>query len=144
MRLHPGVKYLVIGIAIATDILEDRLIDAHLIRRGLNPQSTIIDDVITGGLVGLVLFFLIHALDRTKQEERQRAEIIREMNHHVRNALQVIQCSSWASADRQHLERIGQAVNRIEWALREVLPGKSMPSALEPEALANVASERVE
>jgi hypothetical protein len=45
------------------------------------------------------------------------------MNHHIRNALQVI--SAVASGDlTEKPARVQEAVRRIEWALREVLPGE--------------------
>jgi two-component sensor histidine kinase len=53
---------------------------------------------------------------------RQRLEVIAEMNHHVRNALQVISLSTYSSADQKQLAAIKESVNRIQWALREVLP----------------------
>jgi hypothetical protein len=45
------------------------------------------------------------------------------MNHHIRNALQVIVAR--ASLDQQakpELRQIDDAVARIDWALREILP----------------------
>jgi len=53
---------------------------------------------------------------------RQRVEVIANMNHHVRNALQVIEFNSYSTADQQKLEAIKSSVNRIQWALRELLP----------------------
>lgn len=46
------------------------------------------------------------------------------MNHHVRNSLQVI---SFAASDPKREELATElcvAMERIEWALREVLPGQ--------------------
>ena len=45
------------------------------------------------------------------------------MNHHVRNALQVILCSRIYVEHEQQVKAIAEAAKRIEWALREVLPG---------------------
>jgi len=55
-------------------------------------------------------------------EVKERLERIVEMNHHVRNALQVISYWSLGEHDRKEVEMVKQAVDRIEWALREVLP----------------------
>jgi hypothetical protein len=43
------------------------------------------------------------------------------MNHHIRNALQVIVYPSPSAEEAA--QRIGDAIARIDWALREVLPG---------------------
>ena len=44
------------------------------------------------------------------------------MNHHVRNALQVISLSTFSTADQAQIDTIKPSVNRIQWALREILP----------------------
>ena len=45
------------------------------------------------------------------------------MNHHIRNALQVIAYANLTSDKDESVELIHRSVERIEWALREVLPG---------------------
>jgi len=51
-----------------------------------------------------------------------RMQVVAEMNHHIRNTLSPI--SLWLDAtDNQPLNRvISEAVDRIDWALREILP----------------------
>jgi 1,2-phenylacetyl-CoA epoxidase catalytic subunit len=58
--------------------------------------------------------------------ERQRMQEARvrrvaEMNHHVRNALQVIAYWSLAEKEKRQVELVQDAVNRIQWALREIM-----------------------
>lgn len=61
--------------------------------------------------------------------------IIADMNHHTRNALQVIVSRSVLSmADSAAIEDIRQAVGRIDWCLREILPGADETTALKPAA----------
>ena len=45
------------------------------------------------------------------------------MNHHIRNALQVITYATATQNQTDSVALIGSSVERIEWALREVLPG---------------------
>ncbi len=45
------------------------------------------------------------------------------MNHHVRNALQVIRDAHYIQNKDKVAAMIEDAANRIDWALREVLPG---------------------
>ncbi len=83
--------------------------------------------VLSNGLTGLAVGFLYLQLSRVERERRSRVQqqlrTIAEMNHHIRNALQVIAYASASTDKTQSVELIGQSVTRIEWALREVLPG---------------------
>jgi hypothetical protein len=78
------------------------------------------------------LFFLYDV--RRKQEQdavQQRMQVIADMNHHVRNALQVISFFGAQQHDRESVALIRDSVDRIEWTLREVLPryapGRDLP-----------------
>jgi hypothetical protein len=46
------------------------------------------------------------------------------MNHHVRNALQTISYLPYTDQAKQ-VQLIQQSVNRIQWALQEILPGET-------------------
>ena len=80
----------------------------------------------SNGLTAVVAAFLFYSLtfnERLRREfVRERLRTIAEMNHHIRNALQVITYATAASKN-DSVEMIRNAVERIEWALREVLPG---------------------
>jgi hypothetical protein len=52
----------------------------------------------------------------------QRLEMIAEMNHHIRNALELIQLSAHTTHNAQLIANIDAAAGRIQWALREILP----------------------
>jgi hypothetical protein len=60
------------------------------------------------------------------------------MNHHVRNALQAISYVPYTEQAKQIL-LIQQSVNRIQWALQEILPGDLPPK--EPLAVAAASAE---
>jgi len=53
---------------------------------------------------------------------------IAELNHHIRNALQVIKFlgGQRSGLDAVQLQLINDSADRIEWALREVLPRYSV------------------
>ncbi len=51
-----------------------------------------------------------------------RIQVISEINHHIRNALMAISASADAIRDEQYLRIVSEGVDRIDWALREVLP----------------------
>jgi hypothetical protein len=51
-----------------------------------------------------------------------RMQVIAEMNHHIRNALSPLSLSLDDHENQQLKHVISDAVERIDWALREILP----------------------
>ena len=80
-----------------------------------------IDDALIGVGAGLLVFFYER---RQNQNLVRKLEVIRLMNHHVRNSLQVISLAASVPQREELARKIQDAVERIEWALREVLPGQ--------------------
>lgn len=89
---------------------------------GLEESQRVLDDL-CGGLVAA---FLVFRYERFRLRQlTQQLQTIAAMNHHVRNALQVVMYSA-SVPDEEQLNRIRSAVQRIEWALQEVLPGYAL------------------
>ena len=88
--------------------------------RGITRGSLYVDDLVLGVLAGLMAFAYEH---RRSRELRQKLAVISAMNHHVRNALQTISYVPYTEQAKQML-LIQQSVNRIQWALQEILPGE--------------------
>jgi len=86
------------------------------------------DDAVVGVLAGLVVF----AYEQRQQRAvLKKVSMIAAMNHHVRNALQAISYAPYAEQKSQ-IKMIQDSVQRIQWALQEVLPGeKEDPQVLE-------------
>jgi uncharacterized membrane protein len=83
--------------------------------------TAMISDALLGVLVGLVVL----SYERRQQRNIiRKLEVIRLMNHHVRNSLQVISFAASVPQQEALEADIRNAVDRIEWALREVLPGQ--------------------
>src|SRR3954462_613267 len=80
--------------------------------------------ILDNALIGIVAGILVLLYERRQRQNIiRKLEVIRLMNHHVRNSLQVI--SFAASIPQQEMaENVEEAEERIEWALREVLPGQ--------------------
>jgi hypothetical protein len=95
------------------------LLQGMLEKYGVTGISIYVDDLILGILAGLVVFTYEQ---RRYKEVREKIATIAAMNHHVRNALQAISYAPYTEQAGQ-LQLIKQSVNRIQWALREVLPG---------------------
>jgi signal transduction histidine kinase len=72
-------------------------------------------------VVVLLTAGLIHQAHGRRQAELLRVQVIAEMNHHIRNALAAISLSTDMIKNQQSIRVISESVDRIEWALREVL-----------------------
>lgn len=85
-------------------------------------------------LTALILSaFTAKLIQITRERHRlmiARMQVVAEMNHHIRNALSPISLSLDATENKQLKDMVADAVERIDWALREVLP-REMPLVAE-------------
>lgn len=102
------------------------VLDRLLLKEGL-PRLDML--IFSNGLTGLFAGGLVFQMAREEKASRElvaeRMKTIAELNHHIRNALQVIKflgAQNRSGLDEMQLQLINDSVNRIEWALREVLP----------------------
>ena len=97
------------------------LTDSWMHQQAARPLIEIMAEASIGVVVGLLVLLYER---RQRQNIIRKLEVIRLMNHHVRDSLQVISFAA-SSPNREELAKeIQAAVDRIEWALREVLPGQ--------------------
>ncbi|HSB74235.1 MAG TPA: hypothetical protein VLC12_01220 [Terriglobales bacterium] len=89
-----------------------------------SPVATVeVSDALAALLAGVLFYRILDAGRRRRKLILQRLETIDQMNHHIRNALQVISFTVHANQEHaQEVANIDRAVNRIQWALREILP----------------------
>lgn len=73
-------------------------------------------------VVGLLTAKLVQIIRERHRLTVARMQVIAEMNHHIRNALSPVSLSLDATEDQQLIRVISEAVDRIDWALREILP----------------------
>jgi len=111
----------VAGVAVG---LVEYLLSLWLASRGLRAEATLIDEFLLALFTGALVFVveLSHKREQDRLDEKLRT--IELMNHHVRNALQAILDSAYLHG---HVDEVRPSVNRISWALREVLPGQALP-----------------
>ena len=92
---------------------------------GVGGMPALMDDL----LVGIVAGAMVFAYERHQHKlVLARMRVIAEMNHHVRNALQPILYSPFLKEQAEQVRLIQEGTRRIEWALREVLPGEVEPA----------------
>lgn len=107
--------------------------DYLLVQEGVKRVDIFIESNALTGIVAAVFFYYLTNYERERRKMvRQRLVTIAEMNHHIRNALQVITYAASSQTQEDSVKLVGSSVERIEWSLREVLPGyASAPSASE-------------
>ena len=125
---------LVVAVAIAVSVV-GIVFDRMLMHEGVPRYDLMaISNSLTGVVAG-AFFWQARRRERERQMFiRERLHTISEMNHHIRNALQVISFYSYQEQDEKTVAMLGQAVNRIEWALSEVLPGELNRNSLPNDA----------
>ena len=86
-----------------------------------------INDIVIGIIAALLVFWYEQ---RRHKAMLNKIRVIAAMNHHVRNVLQTISGAPYTQQEKQ-MKLIGDSVNRIQWALREILPAEvSAPDEL--------------
>jgi signal transduction histidine kinase len=130
-RLSPWqIRLVIAGVAIFVFCVS-MLIDSVMFESGVHPLAAFsVSDAIAAGIAA---WFAAKAMERASERRRlvhERLHMIAEMNHHIRNALTVIQMSARSSQDEEAIKRIDEEIARIEWVLREILeaPERRHPS----------------
>lgn len=97
-------------------------VEAMLRREGVSGWTLWIDNMSAALLLGLVVFMYER---RRERELIRKLQVIELMNHHVRNALQPVMYLPHLRDQQMQLNTIRDSVQRIDWALREILPGSA-------------------
>jgi hypothetical protein len=96
--------------------------DQLSMRCGLEGSQRIADDLLGGLIAGSIFYLYEHKRLRRFSEH---LHVIDLMNHHIRNALQPLLFLKYKPEGKAQMKLVEECVRRIDWALREVLPGKS-------------------
>lgn len=105
------------------------IVEALQRHEGITGWTLWIDNFAAALLLGLVVFFYER---RSERELIRKLQVIELMNHHVRNALQPVMYLPYAQDQEMQLNTIRDAVHRIDWALREILPGYEVEESASP------------
>lgn len=104
---------LVLSIGYGSDLLAIR-----------HPAWMIADDLFLATVAAFVVFHYEKERSRFLSE---KLRVIREMNAFVRNELQILY-ASLAGPEKVRIQAVERGVERIDWALRELLPGSHAPT----------------
>ncbi|HEY7353941.1 MAG TPA: hypothetical protein VH596_14330 [Terriglobales bacterium] len=89
--------------------------------RGMHAEMTLLDEFLLAVFTAALVLVIELWYQRERQRMDEKLRTIQLMNHHVRNALQSIIDSAYVHG---HLDEVQTSVERIAWALREILPGQ--------------------
>ena len=109
-----GVIALVAGIGAALALFE---MDDFLVEHGVPKEGTYLDEILIGVLVAVMAVGLDIYYHIRVTRVRQAAQLMGQLDHHIRNSLQAIVFSCSVAGDSAALDAIRTAVARIEWAL---------------------------
>jgi hypothetical protein len=98
------------------------LVDQLSLYWGLGIWQRVADDF-TGGIIAASIFYLYER--RTRRQLHEQLRLIDLMNHHIRNALQPLMFVPFHPEAAVQKQLVEECVDHIDWALREILPGKS-------------------
>ncbi len=82
----------------------------------------VLSNLITGAVAGTLFVQTKIREQERRQVAAERLSKIADMNHHVRNALTIVAFYGTQAGNPSAAQLVSQAVKRIEWTLREVLP----------------------
>ena len=128
-RIEPNSRRFVLGVALGVGLVS--FLATEFLHYWLVPDlGRHQERLLAEGLSALIVSSLVAKLASvTRQRHRltvARMQVIAEMNHHIRNALAPISLSVDAIENQQLIRAISEGVDRIDWALREILP-REMP-----------------
>lgn len=104
------------------------LTNGLLMRLGTSGQLyAVADAIVIGGVAACIGGLALVGIRERRKRDVEHLKIVAELNHHVRNALQVIVDDYYLSRSG-HTEAVVSSVNRIERTLRELFPEQPNPA----------------
>ena len=125
LRMEPNSRRFIAAAALGVGIVSFLATELmhYLLVPDIGPHP---ERLLAEGLSAFVVSCLVAKLVHMSRERHRlvvaRMQVIAEMNHHIRNALSPVALSLDATDDQQLNRVIVEAVDRIDWALREILP----------------------
>jgi ABC-type multidrug transport system fused ATPase/permease subunit len=117
------------------------IFDLVLLQHGATPLAIVVSNTLVALLAATLVFTLLAYGREQRRRIMERLEALNEVNHHVRNALQSLAFTSAALKGSKESAAISEAIQRIQFALLEILP-KVEPTYEPFQGSAREASER--
>jgi hypothetical protein len=88
---------------------------------GIHYRPIFYSDVFTGIIAAVLALLVVRYYERLRQSDSDRLRVAADVNHHVRNALTTVLYSVHVKRDPELIKVTQEAVDRIDWILREIL-----------------------
>ncbi|HVH88635.1 MAG TPA: hypothetical protein VM912_18090 [Terriglobales bacterium] len=88
-------------------------------------RDLLYSDALAAAIAALLAFIALSHYNKRQQLALAQLQIIADVNHHVRNALTTVLYSVELTRDEPLIDMTRSAIARVDWALREVLPGEN-------------------
>jgi signal transduction histidine kinase len=124
-RIEPTSWRFVLGAAVGVGIasfLGTELMHYILVPDIGRSRERLLAEGLSALLVSCLTAMLVHISRERHRLMMARMQVIAEVNHHIRNALSPISLSLETTENQQLNRMISEAVDRVDWALREILP----------------------
>lgn len=119
-----GIRAAILSSIVGMNVLEGLVLRPLIRKAGINLEATLLDEFLLGLVMGIVVCIIYDFFRRRYERKLQAA--VDELNHHVRNSLQVI-LNQQELCPHCHPSDTAQAMKRVDWALKEVLPKELQP-----------------
>jgi hypothetical protein len=122
-----GRILLVLAIAAIASAIEYILhiaIFTYIPHQGL---GRLLDSLTIGVVVAIITIIEIKAVHQRRTKVMDDMRVVRELNHHVRNALQIISYAARVPETKQQVAIIDESIARIDSTLKELFPTIDQP-----------------
>ena len=89
-------------------------------------RDLLYSDALAAAVAALWAFIALTHYNKRQELALAHLQTVAEVNHHVRNALTTVLYSVELTQNKPLIEMTRSAVDRIDWTLREVLPGENV------------------
>jgi hypothetical protein len=124
-RIEPTSLRFVLGTALGVGVvsfLASELMHYILVPDLGRHRERLLAEALSALIVSCLAARLVQITRERQRLTMARMQVIAEMNHHSRNALSPIFLGLDGSDNQQLVRLISEGVERIDWALREILP----------------------
>jgi hypothetical protein len=103
--------------------LFDFNVSRSVVEAGFSPELTAaLQAAIVGLAAGAALWLLLSAVAQRRRHLADELNRVAELNHTIRNSLEIIVLAHYASVDPQHRDLILDCTRRIDAKLKELFP----------------------
>jgi hypothetical protein len=120
LRRGAARKYVLALVAAACAFVCLFVVQRFMLLHGLRSDTTYLDETLIAAIVAVLVFTVEQSHDDDMRRLQELERLTSDLNHHIRNALQVL-ANSRPSLDSESSQYIASAIARIEWTLNEVL-----------------------